>query len=251
MRLSRHALAAVAVAALLVTSGCLGIGDATQNITPDDDRSSAERTVSVTATGEASAEPDRAVLHLAVRASAESADDARSRVAENVSSLRSALVEAGVDEANITTQHYNLRQVRERGENREPGPTEYRATHALEVETADVDGVGSLVETAARNGATDLQGVEFTLSDESESALREEALNAAMDNAREDADVLATNADLEIAGVQSASTGDVSVRPYHTETAMAAGGDAAATTDIESGPVSVTARVQVTYDASG
>lgn len=253
MRLPNQPFAAVALAALLVSAGCLGIGDAAQNVSPTDTGSATapDRTVSVAATGEAAAAPDRAVLHLSVQASAESAGDARSRVAENVSALRSALIDAGVDETDITTERYNLREVRSRNKAGEPGLTEYRAVHALTVETGDVDRVGTLVETAVRNGATDLRGVEFTLSEQTESTLREEALNAAMDNAREDADVLATNADLEIGGVRSVSTGDVHVRPYRTEAALAASGAGAATTDVESGPVTVTARVQVTYDASG
>ena len=85
--------------------------------------------------------------------------------------------------------------------------------------------------------------------DERRADLREDALTAAMDNARADADVLAENADLSIEGVSAVSTGSVDVRPYHAE-AMTASADAAGGTEVESGPVSVTAQVQVTYNAT-
>lgn len=246
-------LAAVGLAVLLVTAGCLGLSDATQSVSPPSDASTPtapERSVSVAATGEASADPDRAVLHLAVQASADSAEAARSQVAENTSALRTALTEAGVDEANVTTERYNVREVKSRDEKGAPGPAEYRAVHALKVDVADVDRVGEFIGLAVRNGATDVRHVEFTLSEATESRLRERALSAAMSNARADADVLATEANLSIAGVHSVSTADVRVSPYRTETALAAGGDAGSATDVDSGPVTVTARVGVTYAAS-
>ena len=69
-----------------------------------------------------------------------------------------------------------------------------------------------------------------------------------MSDARSQADTLASNGDLTITGVQSVSTGHVNVRPYRAElTADAAGG---AGTDIDSGPVTVTASVSVSYNAT-
>jgi uncharacterized protein len=56
----------------------------------------------------------------------------------------------------------------------------------------------------------------------------------------------ATNANLTISDVDSVVTSVGNVRPYHAEANMAASSDG---TDIESGPVSVTAHVQVTYNA--
>ncbi|WP_162991508.1 SIMPL domain-containing protein [Halostella salina] len=252
----KRLIATLAVATLLVTAGCLGaIGDSSADSPADttdaadgvDDHSDhSDRTVNVRASGEVSADPDRAILDVAVQATADDPETARQRLSENVSTMRSALSEAGIPDDGIETAHYVIRQDRESRQTE--GVTRYVAIHAFEVETDDVDGVGSVIETAVNNGATDVHHVEFTLSEEARNDLREDALSAAMENARTDADILAENADLSIAGVSSVSTGSVDVRPYHAE-AMMASADAGGT-NVESGPVTVSAQVQVTYNAT-
>lgn len=266
---TRHVLAALALAVLAATAGCAGAfgtlstGDATpasQTTNPADGASDAAnagsdgKSLTVGAHGEAKTDPDRAVLHVVVTATADSAEAARTQVADNASSLRSALADAGVDDANVTTERFNIR--RDRRERREPrkgdsGESTYRATHAFAVEVADVDRVGELIELSVQNGANDIRHVEYTLSEETKAQLREEALRGAMDNARQDADVLAESASLNITGVRSVSTGGADVRPYRAELTAAAGGAADSATSIDSGPVTVTAQVTVTYDAAG
>jgi len=252
----KRLIATLAVATLLVTAGCLGaLGDSSTD-TPTDttdaadgvaDHSHDDRVVDVRATGEVTADPDRAIIDVGVRATADDPETARERLQENVSSMRAALADIGIADDQVETDHYVIRQDRESRRNEDV--TRYVAIHAFQVETDDVDGVGTVIETAVNNGATDVNHVRFTLSDERRADLREDALTAAMDNARADADVLAENADLSIEGVSAVSTGSVDVRPYHAE-AMTASADAAGGTEVESGPVSVTAQVQVTYNAT-
>ncbi|WP_135820515.1 SIMPL domain-containing protein [Halostella litorea] len=254
--MSRKIIATLAVATLLVTAGCLGaIGDSsadTPTTAADDGADTADRghddgrTVQVRANGEVTADPDRAILDVAVRATADDPETARERLSANVSTMRAALAEIGIEDDQVETGHYVIRQDRE--SRRNDDVTRYVAIHSFEVETDDVDGVGSVIETAVNNGATDVNQVQFTLSEEARSDLRADALTAAMENARADADVLAENANLSIAGVSAVSTGSVDVRPYHAE-AMTAAADAGGT-NVESGPVTVSAQVQVTYNAT-
>ncbi|USZ68313.1 SIMPL domain-containing protein [Halorussus salilacus] len=256
----RRLVAPLAVALLLVTAGCAGgvsdlgetgsneagVQDGTNDVGAQNGTNAADAsTVGVGATGEVTAEPDRALVGVGVEATADDPETARQRVAENVSDLRDALADIGLDDDQVTTERYAIREDRE--SRREGGDaTAYRATHSFELSVEDVDEVGTVIQTAVANGATDVGRVEFTLSEEARADLREEALADAMDNARADAEVLATNANLTLAGVDSVSTDAVDVRPYRAEADMAATN---ADTEIESGPVSVTAQVRVTYEA--
>ena len=249
----KRLIATLLTAALLVTAGCTGgigsAGDAANDGGANGavaQQGQPDRTVSVSASGEVTADPDRAVLDVAVEATDEDPETVRQRLAENASRMRSALEEMGIEDDRITTQHYVIRQNRESREN--PDVTSYRGIHAFEVEVDDVDSVGAVVETAVNNGATNVGSVRFTLSEDARTDLREDALGEAVDNARADAEVLASNTDLTVTGVSSVSTGRVDVRPYRAEAQTAAAGDAG--TNIESGPVSVTAQVQVTYNAT-
>jgi uncharacterized protein YggE len=87
-------------------------------------------TISVSSTGSATADPDRAVVRLGVEATADSADDAGSQVASGVESVRAALAGAGVPEANVTTAAFGISPVYDRTETGRER-VGYRATHAL------------------------------------------------------------------------------------------------------------------------
>lgn len=243
---SRH-LAPIALAVLLVTAGCAGtLSGAAGNQVGGASEGGGGTTISVGASGEVTAEPDRAIVELAVIAVAEDPETARERVAGNVSALRDALGEAGIEDDGITTQHYAIREDRE-SRREGGGPTRYRAIHALRVDVQDVEAVGTIIETGVSNGATSVDRVQFTLSEESRSELRDRALGRAMDNARDNAEVLAANANLTITNVDALSTSDVHVSPYRAEAVTFAD---SAGTSIESGPVTVSAQVQVTYNAT-
>lgn len=234
-------VAAALLALLLVTAGCLGTA-ATAQTTGEGD---AVRTIDVSASGTASADPDLAVVRLAVEARADSADAAREQVAADVAAMRQALRDLGIPDDAVTTTSFF---VGPEYDHREGGRelVGYRAVHAFSVESG-VDEAGAVVDAAVGSGATQVQGVQFTLTDETRAELRQEALAAAMASARADADTIASAAGVTVGPLHSASTANVGFpRPYAV--AEAAGGDAGARTVVEPGPVEVTASVQVSYD---
>lgn len=212
---------------------------------PDTNTSASNGTIQVTSSAERSAPPDRATVRFAVVATGDSADDARSRVAENASSVRAALEETGVADDDVRTAYYDISVVY--GENRSDIEG-YRAVHAFAVDIeSDADELGnqtgSVVDTVVQNGADRIEGVEFGLTEETRSDLRQEALERAMTSADRDAETLAAASGLTITGVQSVSTSDDGVRPVE----VAYQEDAAAATVIEPGQVTVSATVSVTY----
>ncbi|MFB6096919.1 MAG: SIMPL domain-containing protein [Haloferacaceae archaeon] len=238
----------VLLAALMVLAGCAGTGGSN----PTAGASAADapsRTITVDATGQVQAEPDQAVLRIAVETTADDASTARQRLAENASRMRSALSELGLADDQITTVYYDISQRYERPprEGEKPERT-YHAVHAYEITLSDVDRVGEVIDTAVDNGATSVDSVRFTLSRETRLELRKQALTDAMGNARGEADVIASAADLSVTDVARVTTTQVNVGPYREVAYAAAGGSGG--TSIDSGPVTVTAQVVVTYNAS-
>jgi uncharacterized protein YggE len=202
-----------------------------------------ESTISVSATGSATADPDRAVVNVAVETTADSADGARAQVARDVESVRTALADAGVPDANVTTTGFGIAPEYDFGDD-ERRVVGYRAVHSLAVETTP-GRAGETVDLAVGAGATRIDGVQFTLSDERRSDLRATALDRAMNAARTDADGLAAASDLSVTGVRQATTG-ADVTPYP----VARFEDAAGGTVLQPAPVSVTVTVGVTYTAT-
>lgn len=236
----------VALVAVVLLSGCTGALQTGANGATGGDEAAAS-TIGVSATGTATADPDLAVVHLGVESTADDAATARDRVASNVSAVRSALADAGVDEAAVTTTSFGITPVYERSEGEDNGDDRtivgYRASHALAVEVAP-DRAGDVVDVAVEAGATRVDGVRFTLSDDRRAELRATALDRALSAARTDADGIAAATDLSVTGVRHVSTG-TSFDPYGGARFEDNGGG----TVIDPAPVTVTASVDVTYEA--
>jgi hypothetical protein len=240
---SRRLLLVTAVATLVLLAGCVaplqtdGATGASVDGIPS--------TISVSGAGEVTAEADLAVLSVAVTATADSADAARGQVATDAERMRQALRDAGVPDDAVTTSAYRVGvEYDYSGETREV--VGYRAVHAYHVEVAP-DRAGEIIDVVVGNGASEVSHVTFTLTDETRTDLRQQAIERAMDAARQDADTVAAAADLSVVGVQSAST-QGGFQPYFAERAVADDASGGATT-LEPGPVTVSVTVNVTYEA--
>ncbi|WP_436908446.1 SIMPL domain-containing protein [Halosimplex marinum] len=193
-------------------------------------------TVTVSATGTATAEPDRAVVDLAATAEADNATAATERLAENVSTLRDALTDGNLSVESVDTTSYSVFQ---RTDN---GTTTYVARQSFAVTTTNTSEAGAVIDTAVASGATEISGVAFAISDERRQDLRADAIDEAVDDARAQAEAVADSTGLTLGEVRSVSTGDGS--GFLVERTADAG------TTVEPSPVSVSATVEITYDAT-
>lgn len=248
--MERRHIAVLTVLGAVALAGCAGFAGAGSGAGTADSPTETERTIEVSTAGEATGEPDRATLSVAVQATGTDAQAVRDDLAAADDELRSGLIEWGLDEDQITTQRYDIRETRE--SRQEEDLEEYAGEHRYEIELHDVDAVGDAIDVAVEHGADSVHRITFGLSEEREAELREDALANAMANADADADVLAANAGLTVEGVYTVSTADASVSPYRAsvtdDVAMAERADAA--TGIETGDVSVSVDVRVVYEAA-
>ncbi|TKX73838.1 DUF541 domain-containing protein [Halorubrum sp. GN11_10-6_MGM] len=244
--MNRRLTALIGIAALVALAGCAGLAG-TATPTGGDD-AQLERSIEVTAGGEATSAPDRATLRVAVTATGDDAGAVRDELATGESDLHAALTDWGLDEDAIRTERYDVRESYETRD--DPNRTRYEGIHQYAIELDDVDAVGEVIDVAVDAGADQVQRIQFGLSEERERELREEAITAAMANADDDAAVLANASDLEVVGVYEASTAQSGTSPFVTERYMAAdGGDAAASTSVQTGDVTVRVTVNVVYEA--
>ncbi|AUX09493.1 hypothetical protein AArcSl_1867 [Halalkaliarchaeum desulfuricum] len=272
----RELLAAGGTVAAITLAGCAGTSaddgpndaDGTGNPSVEDvDASGTTRTVIVTNSGEVSDDPDMAVLRAGVESRADTAPEARDEIATKAEELIDALVAYGIDEDDITTRRYYIRDRLDRQAMDEDGArpgdpdfdeedyTYYQGSHDFEIEIHDVDAVGEVIDVAIDAGADDVGRVTYTLSDDKQADLREEALRQAIEEARSEADTIADEVGAEIleATVVDASEGRVS--PVRRDAMMVAEApeptpapDEEPATGIETGEVTVTAEVRIQYE---
>lgn len=208
-----------------------------------DDRGRADRgEITVSASGDVEAEPDRAVVTVGVRASGESADAVTDELATGADRLRDAFDDLGIPPEDVEEGQYRVHPARE-------GDAEgFEGAHSFEVTVTAVDRVGEVVDAAIEAGADDVGRVRFALQEETRAALRRDALDAALATADEEAAHVADNRNVELEGTTAVTTDEVRVQPIEESLSNGdATTDAAPPTEIEAGPVGVSASVTVTY----
>jgi|APHM01.1.fsa_nt_gi Uncharacterized conserved protein len=235
----RTALAALGGGTVTALAGPLSTATAQSSPAAE---SSPDRTVRVTGTGSVETDPDKAVVTVAVEAT--DRDDASAVVSElatDSESLRNALLEYGISEDDITTERYSLRHD-DRG-------NRYEGEHRFRVAVNDPDAAGEIVDRSIDAGADSVGHIEFTISEDRRKDLYDDAVDRAVVDAQQEAD-LYTDAAGGTRGepirIETTQTGH---RPFRQEvdmTAEAAVEDSAATR-IEQGDVAVTAEVDIVY----
>ncbi len=249
----RRFLAASSVGLAAAVAGC--IGSATDGDDPDsgsnadsDSESNAngddaDGEITVSASGGVEADPDQATVDVGVTATGESAEAVTDELATGTERLREAFDDLGIPDENVEEGRYRVHPARER----EVGG--FEGAHSFDVTLTDVDRVGEVIDAAIEAGADDVGRVRFALQAETRSTLREDAIDAALENADAEAAHVADNREVEITGTTAVTTGDVQVHAVRTEAGDDATGGAggAPPTEIDSDPVSVTASVTVAY----
>ncbi len=125
----------------------------------------------------------------------------------------------------------------------------YNANNTVHVILHDLASVGKVIDAAMQAGATNVNGVNFTLKNDE--AVRQQALSLAAQKARANAEAIAKALGLRVVGVLEAQSGEAAVQPLYKPMMMAQRAMAAAApTPIESGSVSVEATVTVTLEVA-
>ena len=237
-------LAALAIVAMVIVSAVA----LTRPLGVISSNSSASKTIQVSGMGTVSASPDQTVLYLAVETQAPTATGA---IAENAAAMTNVignLTAAGISKDSIQTTSYSLTPVYSNPVNQSQPPSiiAYDATNAIQVTISDLGSVGKMLDLAISSGANQVQGVTFTLSPSTMATLQKQALQAALQDADNQAKATATALGVTIVGPISVIPGyTFQPESYNRFTASAQ-----APTPIQPGTLQVTATVQVTYQFS-
>ncbi len=158
------------------------------------------RTIAVSGTGKVTLTPDIAYISLGVHTENK---DARRAVNENnnqSTALMAALRKAGVDAKDIRTTNFSIYPRTEYDNKGNKIGLTYVVDNTVYVTVRDLDTIGSLLNSVVEAGANNIGGIQFDVSDRT--AAYQEALKAAVNDARAQAEVLAGAAGVEVGEVQ-------------------------------------------------
>ena len=190
-------------------------------------------------TATATANPDQVKVSVGVTTKAATAQDAAGQNAIIVTTVITALQQILGAKADIKTISYSVSPNYTYPPNGIAFLNGYTASNTLDVTSADIAGIGKVIDAATNAGANNVQSLRFSVKDDT--SLRTRALLTATTNARTKAESMATGVGLRVGGVVSIQEGYAS--PIVDTRQLAGTAAAAPTTPVEPGLVQVTASV--------
>jgi len=146
----------------------------------------------VTGQGKVMATPDIAILRLGIEAQEATVAEAQAEAAGAMDRVRAALTDSGVDEKDIQTQYFSIRQVTRWDDSKDQEIIiGYRVTNMVSAKIRDIDSVGVIIDAVAVAGGdlTRIDSISFSVDDPS--AYYEEAREKAIIDAEAKAEQLA------------------------------------------------------------
>ncbi len=162
--------------------------------------------ISVTGEGEVLAKPDIGAFTFTVQTEGADATAAQNQNADVMEAIVGYLTEAGVAEADIKTEYYNLNP-KYRYEDRpcafgsycppsEPIQDGFEVMQNVMVKVRALDTAGALIGGVGERGATNISSLSFTIDDES--SLKDEARTKAIEDAKAKAQVIADSLGMKL-----------------------------------------------------
>jgi hypothetical protein len=189
-----------------------------------------ESQIIVSATGIISVKPDMAEFGVVVKSDAKSADKAAAETAEKYRKVQNGLRQAAIPPEDATTSSYTVSPRWEweqaTGRNVLKG---YSARHTITVKVRSLGTIGRVIDAVVQSGADEVQNIVFASS--RYDTLRQQALAAAVGNARRDGETMARAAGGRLGALIEVNLSQPSYRerPYMDVMAVKASPSPAAT----------------------
>lgn len=206
----------------------------------------AERTITVTGIGEASAAPDMAVVTIGVETDAKTAQEALRQNSETMSATIDKLKSLRVAARDIQTTGLSINPRYDYDRDRSaPELIGFRASNAVQVRLRDLENAGSVIDQAISSGANSLRGISLTFAEPK--PIYEAARRDGVADAQARAALLADAAGVKLGQILSISDSQIASPVRERVVMTSARMDSANAVPLESGESTVSARVTMVY----
>lgn len=144
------------------------------------------QTFDVTGEGKVTVKPDTAFVTAGIQSQAQTVKQAQEQINSIINKVSEALKQLGIDTKDIQTTNYHIYPIYDYLGNTQR-INGYTAGTNLSIKVSDIDKINQVIDTATANGANQVSGVSFDVSDKTkiESEAREKAVEAAKKKATE------------------------------------------------------------------
>ena len=200
-------------------------------------------TLTAEGTGTVFAEPDIVVITIGVTTRGDTPAAALSANNADMQAVIDAVLAAGVEEADVATSGFSINPVYSelRENNQSPRIVGYNVSNQVTVRIRDFDSSGDVLNQVVAAGANQINGIRFDIAEPE--PLRDEAMEAAIADARRKAELMAAAAGVRIVRVLSVSAYG-NVQPQFEMAARVS----ANTVPIMGGEQAITANATLTFE---
>lgn len=210
----------------------------------------ADGDIQVTGRATVRVEPDLAIVSLGVQERNESVTDAQANCNEKINAIVEALLAAGVERTDISTDNYSIYADYSYDYTTDTQTQNgYVASCTLAIKVRKVDEAGAIIDAAFQAGANQMGNIRFTLVDDSEA--RDKALELAVQDGMRKAGVIARAAGITLPRLPSELVENTDYYYYSDVYNGVMLRDAAAGetgTSVQTGMLNITASVALSYD---
>ncbi|KJS81926.1 MAG: hypothetical protein JM58_16020 [Peptococcaceae bacterium BICA1-8] len=159
-------------------------------------------TINVNGTGKIITDPDTVEIRVSVVTDGKD-KDVQQENALKAQKVIDELLNLGLEKKEIETENVNFSPVRKWTEKEGEVITGYRAENTIVVKTTKTEKAGQISDTAVNNGAQFVGNLVFSLSDEGKEKLLDKAIEAAVNDAKKQAEAAANAAGVKIDGIKT------------------------------------------------
>ncbi len=209
-------------------------------------------TLTVSGTGTIIVQPDRAKISVGAIVQSSTSTAAASDDAKVMAAIIKVLNQVGIANDSIQTASYNVNPVYSYTNGAPPTITGFSVAHILLVTVVQSDltqlgkMVGQVIDQSVAAGANQVNGVEFTISDDALKQTKAVALQAAVQDASTKASSIASAAGVKVTAVLSMKEASVSY-PGFAYYAVASAANVSTTPILPPNSLTVSASIQATY----
>lgn len=200
------------------------------------------RTITVTGNGKVSAKPDYVQLQIEVLTKGNEVSQAVQENAAIMEHVISSLLTLGIPREDIQTSVYTISPSYDYIDGKKVFRG-YEVANTITVKIRDINQIGIVIDTAVKNGANSVSGIQFKI--EHAERYYQQALSLALQNAQKKANTIAKTMHLQIPPYPIQITEESVVEPILYKTAAITG--QSVTTPIEPGLITVNATLSVKF----
>jgi len=205
------------------------------------------RTLNVNGLGTSYLTPDIAYIYIGVHNEGATASETVSANKAQTTAVLDALKKAGVDEKDLRTTNFSIYPSQQYSPEGTVTGTIYMVDNTVYVTVRNLDGLGTLLDDTINAGANSINSIQFDVADKS--AAVKEARAKGVEDAKTQAQELATAAGITLGDIQNISYYDNSPVPMFEGKGGGGGAMAADTSvSIQPGQLTISVSVNITYE---